>query len=526
VRTTQLIRFAVGGLWRQKVRTALTLVGVTVGTCALVFSLSLGMGLRAFIENEFKGREEFWRVTVRAADPVPDEATVPPHLIDVQGDLSADRKARLREALLEKHVGTGMLKSPAMLTPDKVAGIAALPDVSEVRTFRSTDGRVWMGEKASPAFVAAGNLSGVADRLVAGRLPAPDATEILLSEFALYELGLRSDAAMAAAVGKPVVLEVGGVRNSQPVSLARVLTGRLQTGELTRTQSAALEKMTAALPTALDSFGLTAAERASLRALLEAKPEVKERPWESGATARGEFAVAGVVRVTTRDERKRAGPLAAWELLRGDVLIPAGPGERLFTRLPWMTDYGFPTVEVRVRPGGDMPRVVADVEAQGFQTYSALKWFNNAKREVTLIAGGLNLFALVALLVAGIGITNTLVTSVVERTREIGILKAVGATRGQVQGMFLAEGAAIGMTGAVLGIASARLLVIPADAWVHSLIRKQMAGERMVTETIFTFPWWLWAGAVLFAVLVTTAAAYYPARRAARVHPIEALRYE
>jgi putative ABC transport system permease protein len=114
----------------------------------------------------------------------------------------------------------------------------------------------------------------------------------------------------------------------------------------------------------------------------------------------------------------------------------------------------------------------------------------------------------------------------VERTREIGILKSVGATRGQVQGIFLTEGTTIGLTGAVIGLALARVLAIPADKWVHSLIQKQTNGEPLVTSTIFVFPWWLWAGGVVFAVLVTTAAAYYPARRAAKIHPIEALRYE
>jgi putative ABC transport system permease protein len=53
-----------------------------------------------------------------------------------------------------------------------------------------------------------------------------------------------------------------------------------------------------------------------------------------------------------------------------------------------------------------------------------------------------------------------------------------------------------------------------------------MQGNAMVSETIFEFPWWLYAGSLLFAVTVTTAAAYYPARRAARIDPIQALKYE
>ena len=59
-----LTSFALQGLWRQKVRTTLTLVGVMVGTCALAFSLALGFGLRTFIDHQFKGRDDFWRVVV------------------------------------------------------------------------------------------------------------------------------------------------------------------------------------------------------------------------------------------------------------------------------------------------------------------------------------------------------------------------------------------------------------------------------------------------------------------------------
>ena len=95
--------------------------------------------------------------------------------------------------------------------------------------------------------------------------------------------------------------------------------------------------------------------------------------------------------------------------------------------------------------------MVGAIEAMGYGTYTSLKWFANAKRKVTMIAGGLNLFAMIALLVAAIGITNTLVTSVIERTQEIGILRSVGATRSQVLGLFLTEGLVIGLVGSATG---------------------------------------------------------------------------
>jgi putative ABC transport system permease protein len=141
----------------------------------------------------------------------------------------------------------------------------------------------------------------------------------------------------------------------------------------------------------------------------------------------GTFRICGVVKRLTRAERKKLTPLDAWELTQGEAFLPAAAGDELFAKLPWQKD-GVMSADVRVVPGSDLPAVVAEVEGLGFKTHSGAKWFAAAKREVTLIAAGLNLFAFIALFVAAVGITNTLVTSVVERTREIGILRAVGAT--------------------------------------------------------------------------------------------------
>lgn len=522
----ELTRFAVGGLWRQKVRTALTLVGVTVGTCAMAFSLALGLGMRAFIDTEFQSRDDFWRVVVHTDDPPPDPKDAPPEKIAVRGAVSDSRKERLREALLDRYAATRQRKPPVALTPERVAAIAALPDVSEVRTYRSADGRVSAAgaEKPASAFTVSGTLTDLQPRLLAGRLPEPGAKELVVSELVLYDLGRGDDADLDTSVGLPVRLEVGGIRNAPPLALARALTGHLPAEDLTASQLAVLEKVVGSLPAKLDAFALTPAERLDLAKLFTAKRD-DERPAASGATTADEFRVCGVVRVLTRDERKKLGPLTPWEMTRANVFLAPEVGGALFGRLPWTKDGAYLAADVRVRPGGDLPAAVAAIEAMGFRTFSAAKWFTSAKREVTLIAMGLNLFALIALFVAAVGITNTLVTSVVERTAEIGILRAIGATRGQIQGMFLTEGTFIGLLGSALGLAVARGLAIPADVWVQGIMQSQMEEEKLHSTTIFVFPLWLWFASVGFAVLLTTAAAYYPARRAARIHPIEALRY-
>src|SRR5687768_15125549 len=104
MRLRELTSFALGGLWRQKIRTGLTLVGVMVGTCALAFSLALGFGLRAFIDQEFKGREDFWRIVVTVSEPTPGPNEVPADKSTVAGSMSDERRERLREALIDRYV--------------------------------------------------------------------------------------------------------------------------------------------------------------------------------------------------------------------------------------------------------------------------------------------------------------------------------------------------------------------------------------------------------------------------------------
>ena len=121
MRLTDLIRSAVGGLWQQKVRTALTLTGVAVGASSLAFSLSLGVGLRGMVDREFKSRPGFWEIDVHPGRAGRAAADPPPEKVAVAGDLSADRKARIREQLVGRYQALEGPGDPAPLTPDAVA---------------------------------------------------------------------------------------------------------------------------------------------------------------------------------------------------------------------------------------------------------------------------------------------------------------------------------------------------------------------------------------------------------------------
>jgi putative ABC transport system permease protein len=132
--------------------------------------------------------------------------------------------------------------------------------------------------------------------------------------------------------------------------------------------------------------------------------------------------------------------------------------------------------------------------------------------------------AVVALLVSALGMINTMLMSVLERVREIGVMKAVGARDGHILTVFLIEGALVGLAGGMLGLLAAWGLSFPGDAWVRSTVESGLSIK--LQQSVFVFPWWLVTGVPAFACLVTTVAALYPARRAARVNPITALRHD
>ncbi|MFN2183648.1 MAG: ABC transporter permease, partial [Anaerolineae bacterium] len=128
-----------------------------------------------------------------------------------------------------------------------------------------------------------------------------------------------------------------------------------------------------------------------------------------------------------------------------------------------------------------------------------------------------------ALLVASIGIANTMIMSVYERTKEIGILKAVGAAPGQIRSLFVLESSLIGLLGGIVGTIFGWLL----GKGLNWLALRVLEWQDVPMEgTFFVLSWWLVLAALAFGTLVGLLAGLYPAARAARLAPLDALRYE
>ncbi|MCR4437879.1 MAG: ABC transporter permease [bacterium] len=183
---------------------------------------------------------------------------------------------------------------------------------------------------------------------------------------------------------------------------------------------------------------------------------------------------------------------------------------------------GYPAVYVRAASVEMVEPLVETFEAMGYGTFTVLNELKELKKGFLVFDALLGAVGTVALVVAALGIVNTMVMSVLERYKEIGIMKAVGATSAEVKLLFVAESAAIGLMGGLGGLVLGWLVTIVANAVANHFLLKQAAAE----VNFFYIPWWLVAGEVAFALAVSVVAGLFPARRAARVDPVQALRYE
>ncbi|MBN1933358.1 MAG: ABC transporter permease [Anaerolineae bacterium] len=192
---------------------------------------------------------------------------------------------------------------------------------------------------------------------------------------------------------------------------------------------------------------------------------------------------------------------------------------------------GYSQVLVKVTDAKQAPLVEQAIKEMGFQVQSArsqLEEINSLFLVIQTILGGIGA---VSLLVAAFGIANTMMMAIYERTREIGLMKAIGASNQDVMSVFLSEAGGIGFIGGAGGVLLAIGLVLLLNLLGNSLL-SGMGGQVIMgpgTETstaLAAIPLWLPPFAIVFATFIGIASGVYPALRAAALSPIAALRYE
>lgn len=186
-------------------------------------------------------------------------------------------------------------------------------------------------------------------------------------------------------------------------------------------------------------------------------------------------------------------------------------------------DYNY--ILVRTEDVAQTKKVSAELRDRGFNAYSmadSLEGIEQTSRTIQAILGGIGG---ITLFVAAIGITNTMVMSIYERTREIGIIKVIGASFADVRAIFLTEASLIGFIGGIAGLGLSYLASYIVNTVAAGYLQSGM-GMGNSPGNISVIPVWLALGAMGFAIFIGLASGLYPANRAIKLSPIVAIRNE
>ena len=458
---------AVRNLRESIFRNSLTTIGISVGVASLVAMLSLGIGLQQLASRRLQKSGLFDTVVVTS-------------------------RRDIRNFREQREDGPAPAESPA-LDESARQRIAQLPGVTEAYpdirfvTELRFDGKPHLTMVAGIPFSARNN-SDAFDGIQGRFFSSDAASEVILQKAFAEELqGIRP---------KP------GSDNTNIAELAKALLGK----ELT---------MRYAERTAPSSNSLSGT------------PSGPEPGGESRGSAYSVISreqALKIVGVTDLDPDSMRGTA------RARVFLPLKLAQDLHVMQTGARDVspspnGAPTynsLSVRVRNPNQVPDVEGAIKKMGFGAFSLVDASRSMRQFFVVLDGFLAIFGSLALAVASIGIVNTLVMAILERRREIGIMKAIGASDADVRGLFFAEAGAMGLVGGTAGVTLGWVI----GRLINFGTNVYLARQHFPPAQIWSVPLWLVFGAILFSVIVSLVSGLYPASRAARLDPVQALRYE
>jgi len=448
-------------------RNSLTTLGIAVGVASLVAMLSLGIGLQDMINRRLERGGLFDSVLIR------------PRVNMVRPGREARDRLMGRES--------EPVVAPSRLDDQARRKLAQLPNVIEVYPeFRFT-GDARLGQEGRLTDVASLPVSASSNDAFEGMLgrffSSPEAREIILQMEMAESLAEIQGLQAANLIGKRIVLRYAGREQLPAESL-----GGGPGGENASPDEAALGFSIVSSEIPLQVVGIISAE------VVFSTPGTIGR---SGAFV--PLAVAESLRVVQGNDMRE---------VVGNSIMSAGQQ--------------YANLTVRVERASAVPAVQEAAQQMGFSTFSLLDFTRSMRRVFAILDLLLGIFGSLALAVASLGIVNTLVMAILERRREIGVLKALGASDRDVRQLFFAEASVMGLaggaTGVLMGWGIGRIIQFVTAAYLQR--------QGIPAENIWMVPWWLVAGAMAFSLAVSLVAGMYPASRAARLDPVEALRYQ
>jgi putative ABC transport system permease protein len=479
-----ILKLALRNLREAKLRAALTTMGVIVGVAVIVTMVSFGLGLQRNTVARFKELDLFNELTVfgrsltalASAAPGPSPGVSP-------SESPAQQGARSRGPF-------GEVESKRSLDDEAIAEIARIPGVVTVEpninfsTFVRSNGR---SRVQSLAGALVPNQATRFKEFSGGAMIASaDADQVVVTEDFLRDFGYAKP---SDAIGQKLELLAPPDRRQEET-----------------------EESFFGLPLGSDNEDSVPAEGPRVAKTLSIAGVMKE---SGGARTRLNLPANIYVPLdlarTWRNEHHDELSNIALLLARQSGAVGASETA------------GYNSATVRVTD----PAVLTDVRKRltdmGFGSFSIVDQLEQLRTLFLVMNSVLGLLGGISLLVASFGIANTMIMSILERTREIGIMKAIGAEDREIKLIFFVEAAVIGLAGGIIGCLAAVAIDAVANRLTYRFLLRPKGGSYI---DFFSLPPYLWLGAILFAVVVAIIAALYPAARAARIDPVKALRHD
>jgi len=493
-----LIRSAFVGLFQHKLRTLLTLTGVTLGSLLLFTSLAGGLGVVRAVNSRLSIGDRLLQVNVSTGYKSKVVTAAVAREAGFTQEMSDERRIRLAKA-----AGIGG-RQTVPLTIQSVQQLESIEHVSNVWVdlHLSTTMFIDQVDRGLLASIEAipPTHHGFAGLIVAGRdLDCSSGDEVLVSELYLYRNGVQTDDELESVIGCRTGF---GGKNRLLEQIPTAI--RLLEQSDASTNSRTADIVAAVVP------GLPA-DSQKLKNRLKQELEATRKSAQ-------QFRIVGVFRrPSLSDLRSNPGYIDA---SHRHVLMPYSPALVLWKSI------GNPTQQIRANVLADEPEHVRQIESDigeiGYRTNSMARLALQIRSAVMMITAIITAIAAGALLISAIGITNTMIMNVLERRREIAIMKSIGARDRDINRMFLLEGMLIGVLGGLIGLFLGWALSRLCGSFIRRILEDRL--NEPFGEAIFSYPLWLVIGTPIVASVVTTIATLLPARRAARVDPVATLR--
>jgi ABC-type lipoprotein release transport system permease subunit len=529
---TDIVALAWRNLRQAKLRTSLTVIGVVVGVAAIITMVSFGIGLRQNIIGQALGRlDVFTAMTVFGAD-TNDMLALSGGRTALDDDEDAEEESAGQQGAASPNGSPTPSSMPARsrrrLDDDALAEISKLDGVSFAVPIVNFPGFVRFNDRTRQSW-AVGARAGDDPRLrnlLAGRgFNTEDADEVVVKESFLEGYSEEAFQRRRNRRGNPggPFRQVSTKSDEERKRAAQAALGKEITLYSPPTDDAAPASVFG-IPL-LDLPNNFRANNPRTRSGARGDGDHDELPNQSDFD-RHVFRIVGVVKSEEGIGLPTFGgsdfylPLETAKRLRE---ANRSPMERMGEALTGNS--GYLGAELRVSDPSRIKPVTKSLADLGFRAFSLANQLEEIERVFLIVNSSLALIGGIALLVASFGISNTMIMSIRERTREIGVMKAIGGSDGEIMRIFFVEASLIGLTGGVLGVIGGWGIDRVANTLANRWVLRQ-AGQAIRHIEFFSIPWYLSGGAILFAVTISLVAAIYPAMRAARVDPIKALRYE